>query len=73
MLCDHCDQLVSRSIFYRHQSDQHIAAVDSEEEQFPINSSEATWPSEGAPKSFDEAFSELERSGQQCSDATVRR
>ena len=42
MLCDHCDQLVSRSTFYRHQSERHIAAVDSEEEQFPFNSSEAT-------------------------------
>ena len=43
----------------------------SEEKQFPFDSSETTWPTEGAPKSFDEAFSELERSGQQCGDATV--
>ena len=34
MLCNHCDQLamVSRSTFYRHWSERHIAAVDSEEE-----------------------------------------
>ena len=45
--------------------------MDSEEEQFPFNSSKATWPSEGAPKSFNEVFHESEPSGQQCGDATV--
>ena len=32
MLCNHCDQLamVSRSTFYCHQSERHIAAVDSD-------------------------------------------
>ena len=72
MLCDHCDQLVSRSTFYRHQSERHIAAVDSEEEQFdpiPFNSSEATWPSDGASESFKEAL--LQSSGQQCDAGAI--
>ena len=31
----HCDhQLVSRSIFYRHQSERHDSAVESKEEEF---------------------------------------
>ena len=29
----HCNQLMSRSIFYRHQSEGHDSTVDSEEEE----------------------------------------
>ena len=50
MLCDRCNQLVSRRTFYHLQGERDIGAVDSEEEQFdpiPFNSREATWPSEG--------------------------
>ena len=74
MLCNHCDQLVSRSTFYRHRNERHIATVDSEEEQFdpiPLNSSEAKWPSDGALESFKEALLESEPSGQRCDAAAI--
>ena len=57
MFCTgHCDQLVSRSTFYRHQSELRTATVDSEEEEFD-SISEMRCPSESY---FDEALPVLE-------------
>ena len=64
MLRDHCDQLVSRSTFYRHQSEGHF--VDSEEEQFDPIPLETWWPSERSPESFSDALLESGPNGQRC-------
>ena len=42
----HCDQLMSRSTFYRHQSERHNSAVDSEEEELSISGRSSRSPSE---------------------------
>ena len=49
----HCDQLVSRSTFYHHQTERHNSAVDSEEEELSISGRSSRSPSESY---FDEAL-----------------
>ena len=62
MLCDHCDQHVSRATFYRHQSEprseQHF--VDSEEEQFDPMRCSLGFSSEQFPDNFSDVLGLLE-------------